>query len=62
MRAIRLMLQAILFFFLLGIVVAIGSPETGVAEKLVLAVLAGGLIWLAAKVRRIGDPHGPHSA
>jgi hypothetical protein len=62
MRLVRIALQGVLFFLLLGVVVAIGSQETGVTEKLVLAVFAGALVWLAAQVRRIGPPHGPHSA
>ena len=61
MRALRILLQAILFFLLLGIVIAIGSQETGTVEKLVLAALGAGLIWIAVLVRQIGHPHGPHS-
>jgi hypothetical protein len=40
----------------------IGADETGVLEKLVLAVIAAGLIWVAFRVRHLGSPHGPHSA
>jgi hypothetical protein len=62
MRALRILLQAIVFFFLLAAVMAIGSPETGVVEKVGLALIAGGLIWIAVQVRHIGHhPHGPHS-
>ena len=39
MRSLRILLQAILFFLLLGSVIAIGAPETGVLEKLVLVAL-----------------------
>jgi hypothetical protein len=60
-RLVRLALQAVLFFFLLGAVIGIGSAETGVLEKLAFAALAGGLVWLAAIVRRIGAPPGPRS-
>jgi hypothetical protein len=60
MRFVRIALQAVLFFLLLAAVMAIGAAETGVLEKLVIAVFAGGLVWLAVQVRRIG-PHGPHS-
>jgi hypothetical protein len=62
MRLLRLALQAVLFFLLLAAVMAIGASETGVLEKLVIAVIAGGLVWLAVQVRRLGSPHGPHSA
>jgi hypothetical protein len=61
LRALRIVLQAVLFFFLLGAVIAIGSPETGVLEKLVLALLIAGLVWIAVLVRHIGDTHGPRS-
>ena len=61
MRVLRILLQAILFFLLLGIVLAIGSPETGVVEKLALAAVAAGLVWIAVLVRHIGHPHGPRS-
>jgi hypothetical protein len=61
LRALRILLQAVLFFFLLGAVVAIGSPETGVLEKLVLALLIAGLVWIAVQVRHLGDTHGPRS-
>jgi hypothetical protein len=60
MRLVRLAVQAVLFFLLLGVVMGIAADETGVAEKIVLAAMGAGLIWLAAQVRRIG-PHGPHS-
>jgi ABC-type transport system involved in cytochrome c biogenesis permease component len=61
MRALRILLQAIVFFFLLAAVLAIGSPETGLVEKLVLALLAAGLVWIAVQLRHIGPPHGPRS-
>jgi hypothetical protein len=61
LRALRIVLQAVLFFFILGAVVAIGSPETGVVEKLVLALFIAGLVWVAVLVRHLGDAHGPRS-
>ena len=62
MRLLRIALEAVLFFLLLAAVLGIGADETGVLEKLVLAVIAAGLIWIAFRVRRLGSPHGPHSA
>lgn len=62
MRLVRLALQAVLFFLLLGAVVGIAADETGALEKIVLAALAGALVWLAARVRRIGAPRAPRSA
>jgi hypothetical protein len=61
LKALRIVLQAVLFFFLLGAVIAIGSPETGLVEKVLLAVLIAGLVWIAVQVRHFGDPHGPRS-
>ena len=62
MRLVRLVIQAVLFFLLLGVVIAIGSQETGAAEKLAMAAFGAVLAWIAAQVRHLGDPHGPHSA
>jgi len=59
MRLVRLALQAVLFFLLLGAVMGIGSTESGALEKLVFAGFAGVLIWLAVRVREIGAA-GPH--
>jgi hypothetical protein len=61
LKVLRIVLQAVLFFFLLGAVIAIGSPETGLVEKVVLALLIAGLVWIAVQVRHIGDTHGPRS-
>ena len=61
LRALRIVLQAVLFFLLLGAVIAIGSQETGPLEKVVLALLIAGLVWVAVQVSHIGDRHGPRS-
>ena len=52
--AIRFALLLMLFFLLLGAVVAIAAPETGTAEKIVLGLMGAVLVWLAARVRRLG--------
>ena len=62
LRVIRMAMQVVLFFLLLGVVIGIAAAETGVLEKLVLAVLAVALVWLAARVRRIGAPAPPRPA
>ena len=62
MRLVRILIQAVLFFLLLGVVVAIGSQETGVVEKLAMAALGAVLVWIAVQVRHLGDPDGPRSA
>ena len=56
---VRLALQVVLFFLLLGIVIGVGSGDTGAAEKVVMALLGGLLIWFAPKVRRIGRASSP---
>jgi hypothetical protein len=54
-RLIRIALQVVIFFLVLGAVIGIGS-HTGAAEKLVLAAVIVGLVALAARVRRIDGP------
>jgi hypothetical protein len=61
LRAVRILLQAVLFFLLLGVVIAIGSAETGVVEKLAIAAFGALLVWVAVQVRHLGEPHGPRS-
>ena len=61
LRALRILLEAVLFFFILGAVIAIGSPETSLGVKLLLALLVAGLVWIAVLVRHMGDTHGPRS-
>ena len=58
LRVLRLALQLVLFFLLLGVVVGIGSQDTGTVEKVVLALLAVGLALVAVRVRRIGARSG----
>jgi hypothetical protein len=58
-RLLRLALQVVLFFLLLSLVVAIGSSETGMVEKVALIAAGAVLVWLASLVRRIGAPVRP---
>jgi RsiW-degrading membrane proteinase PrsW (M82 family) len=51
---VRLALLVVLFFWILGFIVAAGRPETGPIEDVVLIALIGGLFALAVPVRRIG--------
>jgi hypothetical protein len=55
-RWVKIALQVVLFFLLLGTVVGLGSPDTGAAEKAVLAAVLVGLVVLTARIRRIGGP------
>ena len=54
MRLLRIALQVVLFFFLLSLVVAIASAQTGIVEKGALIAAGAALVWLASRVRRIG--------
>ena len=50
---LKLVLLALLALMLVVLVGALFSSDTGGAEKAVLVLLAGGVIWAAARVRRI---------
>jgi hypothetical protein len=52
-RLLCLALQFVLFFLLLGVVVGVAAPETGVLEKGAFLLLGAGLVWLASRVRHI---------
>ena len=52
-RLLRFALLVVLTFLVLGLVMAIGSAETGPAEKLVLMVGVGVLFAAAIPVRRL---------
>jgi hypothetical protein len=54
MRLLRFTLQVVLFFLLLSLVVAVGSAETGIVERVALIAAGAVLVWLASRVRRIG--------
>lgn len=54
LRLMRLALLAVLLFWILGLVIATGRPETGFFEDVVLLALVAGLFGLAVPVRRIG--------
>jgi hypothetical protein len=54
LRLLRIALQVVLFFLLIGVVLGIGTPDTGTVEKIVLVPIGLALVWLAVLVRRIG--------
>ncbi len=54
LRLVRLVMLVVLLFWILGLVVAIGRPETGAVEDIVLAGIVLGLFALAVPVGRIG--------
>ena len=49
-RLARVLLLLLLVFFTVSLVIGLGTPETGVIEKVVLLALIGGCVFLAAKV------------
>lgn len=54
LRLLRLALLLVLFFWILGLIIAAGRPETGPIEDVVLALGIAGLFALGVPVRRIG--------
>ena len=61
LRLLRLALQLVLFFLLLSLVVAVAVAESGLVEKVALVAAGVVLVWLAARVRRIGAPPARHA-
>ena len=54
LRVVRTVLLVVMTFLTIGLVVALGRPETGPIEKAVLTVFVIGLIAASAPVRRVG--------
>lgn len=54
LRRLRLALQLVLFFLLLSLLVAVGSAQTGLVEKVALIAAGVALVWLASHLRRTG--------
>ena len=50
---LRMLLQMVLFFLLLGVVLAVAAPTTGTAEKVVLVAIGLALAGVAYFVRRL---------
>jgi hypothetical protein len=51
MTLLRIALQVVVFFLLLGVVMAIGTSNTGVLEKAVLVLVGLALVWFAMWLR-----------
>jgi hypothetical protein len=54
LRLLRIAIQVVLFFLLLGVVVALGDPNVGAVEKAAAVAMGVGLVWVAVPVRRLG--------
>jgi hypothetical protein len=52
-RLIRIALQIVLALLLVMTVIGFFSSETGAAEKAVLVLIGGAVIWAASRVRGI---------
>jgi hypothetical protein len=48
-----------LFFLLASLVMAVASAETGLIEIVALVAVGAVLVWLAARVMRLGAPLHP---
>jgi hypothetical protein len=56
LAVVRIALQGVLFFLLLGVVIAIADGDVGLLEKLVAAAFGAVLVWVAVRVRALGRP------
>ena len=56
LRLLRIAFQLVIFFLLLGVVMGLGTAETGPTEKVVLVPIGLALVWLAVQVRGLGRP------
>jgi hypothetical protein len=52
---VRLVLLVVMTFLTLGLVIAVGTPETGPLEKAVAALAIVAVVAAAGPVRRIGS-------
>jgi hypothetical protein len=55
LRFVRFVLLSVMTLLVLGLVVAVGTPETGPLEKAVAALAIVGAVVVAGPVRRIGS-------
>jgi hypothetical protein len=55
LRFVRFLLLVVMTFLALGLVIAVGTPETGPLEKAVAALAIVAVVAAAGPVRRIGS-------
>jgi hypothetical protein len=55
LRLVRFVLVVVMTFLALGLVIAVGTPETGPLEKAVAALAIVAVVAAAGPVRRIGS-------
>ena len=58
LRLLRFAVLIFMFFITVSLIIAVASPETGPAEKLVLGIAVVGLLFAAVPVQRIGSARG----
>ena len=56
-RFVRMAVQMVLFFLLLGVVLAVAAPTTGTGEKVALAAVGVVLLVIAFLVHRMDHQH-----
>jgi hypothetical protein len=54
-RATRVVLIVLLAMLAVSFIMALGTSNTGLLEKVVLLLLIGGCVYAAAKVTRLSD-------
>jgi hypothetical protein len=54
MRILRIVALSLLSMLTIGLVIGIGSSETGPVEKVVLGMFVGALVFVASRVGRLG--------
>ena len=52
-RLARVLLILMLAVFALSLIIGVATPETGIVEKVVLAALFGGCVFMAAQVTNV---------
>jgi hypothetical protein len=55
LRLVRFVLLSVMTLLVLGLVIAVGTPETGPLEKAVAALAIVAVVTVAGPVRRIGS-------
>jgi membrane associated rhomboid family serine protease len=58
---VRMIAQAVIAFFLLGVVLGLASPNIGIAEKAVFAAIGVVLVGLALWLRKLQPPPPPNA-
>lgn len=55
LRLLRIAILLVMTFIVLSLIIAVASPETGPAEKMILGVAVVGVVVSARPVQRLGS-------